>query len=527
MTPVAEQRDRILEQWFDQAVEDASAYLWGVRALKDPPPGYDPGYLLEMVLAARARTRRALEALSRVPDAYRPWADQLRSVWQRAEKTLGEQVDQGPGALIHVAAEKLVLRARALGMGLGGVERAAQDERLMEHASWAREELAEVSHDFLLRFNRLSLAAEEMARPPADRLPGGDFAAEAGILGKAFSKKFGSMHAVARFLPVIREREYGLDRWWLTILPDEASLPVPELPGDRVRFLETAFQEEEKAAPAGCPHRARTILYATDGLPPSEMREARGHLAECAYCRNLAGDIRLAAHRVLDLPMEKPPAWLGAAARSAEPTSGPAGAVTPPRRLSPAARAAAGLSAAAVLVLVLLLVLRADPFGLSSVEGPARQGQVAVGPVPGPDPGGAPMEPLEIPRSVDLFVDARVTGGGPAFQLPPGGELASGDNFRLRFGVPTDAWVYIVFIPANSPARALFQGLITGGESYAIPTSGWFTLDENTGTEILALVASDRKIPDFADRVRDARSPGDLERMFPGLLHKDLEFEHQ
>ncbi|MBW1990496.1 MAG: DUF4384 domain-containing protein [Deltaproteobacteria bacterium] len=510
------------EARFGDAVEDASTYAWAVEVLARPPEGYTPGFLLERALAARARTRRALAALDNAPAEYRPHRQKLAAMWKRAEKALSS-LAADPASPAHQGAADLARRVEQAGGGLALAERAAQDARLMDDAPWATKELYEVSSDFLLRFHRLALAAGELAVPPADKLSAGGFLEAMEDLDRSFSKKFGIMHAAAPVLEALRGREHGMDAWWLSTSPRAEDLPVPGEAREHHQALEKAFRVQVLASSPGCPQRNRTLLYVAGDLELSQMREAREHLAHCAFCRELAEDARLAVDAGADHP-PAPPEWLWSAAQGAPAGEGKRG--KGPKTPWSGARWAVASAAAMVLLAVgLVLFLTAWPSGNETTtpgEGPLPSAATAPN---NSGPGFRPPPVLAAPSSASLGV--RSPGGQGVRSLLPGDSLSSGDPFGVVFEVSSDAWVYVAFWSSSGEAQALFSGLVSGGKEYALPPSGWFHLDEHPGVETLVLVASGVKIPDFPERMKRAGNPEALGALFPSALVRFFSFGHR
>lgn len=83
-----------------------------------------------------------------------------------------------------------------------------------------------------------------------------------------------------------------------------------------------------------------------------------------------------------------------------------------------------------------------------------------------------------------------------------GGILRSYDNFQVHFSSNKDAYIYILIYDSTGEASQLFpdpkiplSNKIDTGKDYSVPAEGqWFWLDENTGTETIYVLASEKPL---------------------------------
>ena len=143
----------------------------------------------------------------------------------------------------------------------------------------------------------------------------------------------------------------------------------------------------------------------------------------------------------------------------------------------------------------------------------------------------------ETPYSIQILVQGRIQvgfrGGQPEYkevQVEPGGELKSGDYFRVQTKIDKDAYVYVVFQDSAGEIQGQELGHMAGGTELSLPDGDkWFRLDQNTGTERIWVLASEDKIEDFGERVEELKSSGTerIEKAFPESTIQSFNFNHE
>jgi CHAT domain-containing protein len=91
-----------------------------------------------------------------------------------------------------------------------------------------------------------------------------------------------------------------------------------------------------------------------------------------------------------------------------------------------------------------------------------------------------------------------------------GSVLQSGDHFQVHVEINKRAHVYVLLFDSQGQAKELFPnpkieqaGFIDGGQRIAVPEKDlWFWLDENTGTETLYILASEKPLPNIRELLR-------------------------
>jgi CHAT domain-containing protein len=91
-----------------------------------------------------------------------------------------------------------------------------------------------------------------------------------------------------------------------------------------------------------------------------------------------------------------------------------------------------------------------------------------------------------------------------------GSVLHSGDHFQVHVETNKRAHVYVLLLDSQGQAKELFPdpkieqaGFIEGGRRIAVPEKDlWFWLDENTGTETLYILASEKPLANVRELLR-------------------------
>lgn len=99
------------------------------------------------------------------------------------------------------------------------------------------------------------------------------------------------------------------------------------------------------------------------------------------------------------------------------------------------------------------------------------------------------------PLVVSLQVEARAPGEVIGRPVAPGGELRSGDRFRLLVEVSADAELLVVHLQRQGWSDVLFPPggptRVAAGQRLVLPGPGSdYTLDERVGEEVICAVAS-------------------------------------
>lgn len=535
-----ETRDPRLEALFEQAVEDLSAYGYAVRALEGGDGEGPADYLLELLLASRARGRQALERISRgVPQEYAPYGTRLERLWKEAEAGLDSYLETRGEEARALLKEALPGRLKRLENRLAEVRRLGQDGDLFQDPEWVAEDLSECAGDFALGFARASRAAEEALNAPFDRMDSEGFRESVRRVDGDFQKDFGYTAPLAGLLQWMGEREYSWRPWWLSREPRPEEVADARMPGERLEELGQVFRHEAATAAKDCPRMPEAVAYALEELSADQVREMREHMASCRACRRLALDLRAASAEDTDqippgLDVRDPAVEEEPGVEHAGPDDDtvilPISAL--PRHFP--VRLVAVLTlvlALGVAVFALWAPLRnavSPPQPLESTEYNAPEVSTGdTGPVF--DPG--PRKPL-------LAIRARrpkgapmggVWGGFQAFTVKPGEDLKSGDGFRVYFTVDKPSHVYLFFEDSGGRMSGLLRGVVRPGKTFSMPERNtWYTLDHQAGTETVWMLAASRPIQDFDQKLDELekKGAGDIAKIFPDAARTNFSFHH-
>ena len=115
-------------------------------------------------------------------------------------------------------------------------------------------------------------------------------------------------------------------------------------------------------------------------------------------------------------------------------------------------------------------------------------------------------------------VDLKITAGIPIragsnelkeFTLKNGGELNSGDKFRIITNIDKNAFVYVISHDNSGKITLLNKEAITAVKILVLPDKDkWYTLDSKSGEETIYLIASKHKIKDIEVRMDELRKFG-------------------
>jgi hypothetical protein len=153
---------------------------------------------------------------------------------------------------------------------------------------------------------------------------------------------------------------------------------------------------------------------------------------------------------------------------------------------------------------------------------------------------------LEMPPSVKLHIIARmpseilIRGTTPDYreiEIQDGGELHSGDMFRIKFELQEEAYVYLLSLDSLGNITKLFPETDTGlpvkfkpHETNIFPEKEkWLRLDKNTGQEALYLLASPEVIRNIDQRIDLLRKSGidNITKIFLGVKIQSFSFRHK
>ena len=285
------------DEIFEQATEDVSTYLWALEEWDEPSDGYDHEYLLSLVLRHRARSRSALNLMVRdTPQEYQQYRDKLDSVMAKAERILNEQfIKEHSEQIDLIIADRSVSLLNELENTLHSVRNTVRQGNLFDQSDWLEYELREAASDFLILFQDMALISEQLGETPfREMIDSMTFREKFAEIEGRFKEYFGYFHTISNMFKALKEREYSIDRWWLTCLPDPDDIKHPEIPEELMESLSKTFREAGASKPPDCPESGKAIAYALYELDPEETRKLREHVLSCRYCLELVMDVRSA-----------------------------------------------------------------------------------------------------------------------------------------------------------------------------------------------------------------------------------------
>lgn len=275
--------------------------------------------------------------------------------------------------------------------------------------------------------------------------------------------------------------------------------------------LKEAFMKDNENASGECPMAEKSTAYAFGELDPNEVEKVKEHIHTCRYCLDLVMDIKMAeqdAEAVMGEKVEVLPSLQKAIDKGKKPSESIWDRIG--EAISGFFGPGVGFKPVAAMAVLLLCV---GVYFLWDGISPDK------------------------PYSIQLMMQGRsqvgFRGGQPEykkFQVEPGGEIHSGDYFRFKAKIDSDAFVYLVFQDSTGKIGSLEKGMIAGGTTFFIPAGNkWFQLDKNTGTEKVFLLAAKNEIEDFDKKIEELKTTGigSLEKVFPEATIQSFSFEHR
>jgi hypothetical protein len=111
-----------------------------------------------------------------------------------------------------------------------------------------------------------------------------------------------------------------------------------------------------------------------------------------------------------------------------------------------------------------------------------------------------------------------------------GQTLKSGDQFKIRFKMDQDAFLYILLQGTTGNITQLFGGKIDRGKTYTLPEGNdWFRLDENSGQETIFLLPARTPLKQLDGIIQDLQRMdiNKLKLLFPESSTLFFEFKHE
>jgi hypothetical protein len=283
-----------IEELFEYAAEDITTYLQAAQSWSEPPEGYSYGYLFILIFSNRARGRRAFELMgTKTSEKYVDQREQLDTLWKEAERIITEQIFKNDITLKEIINGELTERIDDLKSSLQEVRHIAQDGDLIDDPDWVAEDLENTATDFLLRFQDMYLTKEELAKSHLRGIEGFEtFQKRFNEIEGYFRKYFGYFYPVRDFLFNMKKREYNMDTWWFTYIPERDEVKEEEIPEDVVRKFWDIYKSTDKITTEGCPDEEKVKAYASGKLSSNERINIRNHVLKCRLCMDKVMDVR-------------------------------------------------------------------------------------------------------------------------------------------------------------------------------------------------------------------------------------------
>lgn len=526
------------ENLFARSTEDVSTYQWAAEALLNPPAAYEPDYLVVLALCSRCRARAALVRVSGAPgEVYAKSIETLNNIWGRAEDILSGFAGQP-----DFFSEQLKNRVDYLAASLSRIRAATEDRILFGAEEEAIAEHRDMIHAFVLRFTTLSLAANELLKPPFSEINFAELSDSIKRLEDDFRNNSHCLCAITDLLPRMVEREYDHSPWWLNAPPEMAAFPEDVARSPFAPYADELRQEGAQA-PRDCSQAGRVIALALGELAPPEAAAAREHVVMCHGCRRLFLDVMALSGAA---PTEPAPDIWNEALRSVKQNEPgekwPKLKIRTGRRLSSARWpfAALFLLVSAIAVISSIYGRQIVSFGRSAAP-PDKNAITAQshGPVTGPGQNSEQATFAPGPRKVALKITGRrrkgVAMGGllteyTEFIAMPGQTMKTGDEFKISFILNKASYAYLFFWGSAGDLRPLLRGSFNPNNAVTVPGGmEWYYLDAHPGIETIIILVSNKEIKDFDARLNKmARmDQSEIQKHFPDAQPFSFSINHE
>ena len=282
---------------------------------------------------------------------------------------------------------------------------------------------------------------------------------------------------------------------------------------EQMENLRRAFMKENQKADEPCPMSEQAMAYAFGELDPDEADKVKEHIHTCRHCLDLVMEIRLAEQETADMKDQK-----------VEVLPGLQKAIN--KGKAPEASALSRIGRVISDFLSGVLAFKPVPaFATAAIL-------IIAGVIMFRGPGDTPA-----PYAIEIMMHGRtqvgLRGGQPEykeFKVESGATLHSGDFFRFQTRIDKPAFVYVVFQDSTGKIEFMEKGLIPAGRDFFLPDGNqWFQLDKHTGTERLFMLASEKQIEDFGQKVEALRTAGieNIGQVFPKAKIQPFSFVHQ
>ncbi|MDM8551707.1 hypothetical protein QUF72_16590, partial [Desulfobacterales bacterium HSG2] len=195
--------------------------LWAIQEWLDPEDGYAQDYLLMLILSNRKRSRLAAERMARdVPLEYQHYKTKLLSLKDRAEDLLKEELLLHNKRIEKIISDEFFQRVKAIESDLQKLRHITHDGILFDNTEWLEDDLREYAKRFLMNFHDMTLVKWELEENPFQTVINAKgFRERFAGTEQLFRKYFGNFDVIQDLFPILRDREYDPDLWWLKCFP--------------------------------------------------------------------------------------------------------------------------------------------------------------------------------------------------------------------------------------------------------------------------------------------------------------------
>ena len=220
-----------------------------------------------------------------VPFDSQQYHTKLKALWDKSEKVLINLLREKREQVAEVINTELFHRFNELESVLDKVRRIAQDGDLFDDPDWVEDELDEAAKVFLTQFQEMELVAGELQNEPfTSSIDSKDLIQKFAEIEQQFLNSFGYFHSVKNFLSLIKNREYGLDRWWLKRTSEPDDVQEDEIPEEVMESLKFTFGAERTETTKECPIVDKPTAYALGELDlPHHIRSGRPTAADRGF----------------------------------------------------------------------------------------------------------------------------------------------------------------------------------------------------------------------------------------------------
>jgi len=275
--------------------------------------------------------------------------------------------------------------------------------------------------------------------------------------------------------------------------------------------LKQVYMKDKENIPDQCLMADQVSGYAFGELGPDDSEKVKEHLKSCRFCLDLFMDIKMAdeeAAKLNDQKVDVLPGLQKAIDKGKKPSASYFQKIVDV--ISDFLSDGVGFKQIAT-VTTLVLVLFVGIYVTKDVS--------------------------PISYSIEIRLQGKILtgfrGSQPEYKevmVEPGGELNSGDYFRIQTKIDKNAFVYVVTQDSLENIHALEKGIVRGGEYFFLPEANeWYQLDKNTGTEKIYLLALENKIADLCNRIENLKAGGidTIKKVFPEATIQSFSFEHK